>query len=73
MVHKTMMLGETSDISQFCKLECFMWVIIHDETAQFPDDVLKLCHYLGPSIDLGPAMTVKVVMENGQVLNRSTY
>ena len=41
--------------------------------ALFPDDMLKRGHYLGPSIDVGPAMTTKILMENGQVLHRSTY
>ena len=44
-----------------------------DETAPFPDDALKLGCYLGPSIDVGPAMTAKILMKNGQVLHRSMY
>ena len=40
-----------------------------DETAPFLDDVLKLGPYLGPSVDVSPAMTV----ENEHVLHRSTY
>ena len=36
-------------------------------------NVLKLAHYLGPSIDVSPAMTSKILTENGQVLNRSTF
>ena len=39
----------------------------------FPDDVIKLGHYLELSIDVGPAMTTKILTENGQVLHRSTY
>ena len=35
--------------------------------------MLKLGHYFGPSIDVGPAMTAKIFTENGQVLHRSTY
>ena len=35
--------------------------------------MLKLGHYLGPSIDAGPAMTTKILTENGQVLHRSMY
>ena len=35
--------------------------------------MLKLGHYLGLSIDEGPAMTTKIFPENGQVLHRSTY
>ena len=62
------MSGETSDISQFCELELFKWVMFQDETAPFPDDGI----YLGPSIDVGPAMTTKILTETGQVLHRST-
>ena len=35
--------------------------------------MLKLGHYLGPSIDVGPAITPKIFTDNGQVLHRSTY
>ena len=44
-----------------------------DETTLFPDDMLKLGCYLGSSIDVGPAMTAKIFMKNGNVLRRSTY
>ena len=37
------------------------------------DDMLKLGCYVEPSIDIGPAMTTKVLADNGQVLHRSTY
>ena len=50
-VSKTMMSGEASYISQLCLLECFEWVIFSDEASPFPDDMLKVGHYLGPSID----------------------
>ena len=39
------MLGETADTSQFCKLEWCERVIFCDETAPFPDDMLKLGCY----------------------------
>ena len=35
--------------------------------------MLKLGHYLRPSIDIGPAMTAKVLIENRQVLHISMY
>ena len=72
-VPKTVMLGETSGISQFCELEWFKWVMFRNETPPFPDNMLKLGHFLGPSIDIGPAMTTKFLMESGQVLYRSTH
>ena len=68
-----MMSGKTSDISEFCELEWFEWVMLHHEIAPFPDDVLKLGCYLGPSIDISSAMTEKILTEKGQVLHRSTY
>ena len=33
----------------------------------------KLGRYLGPSIDICPALTEKNIKEDGQVLHRSTY
>ena len=67
------MSRETSDISQFCELEWFEWRMFHDETAPIPDDMLKLGHYLGPSIDVGQAMMAKILTQSGQVLHRSIY
>ena len=39
----------------------------------FQDDVEKLGHYLGPSIDVCQAMTANILTEKQQVLHRSTY
>ena len=47
--------------------------MFQDETALFPGNVQKLGCYLGPSIDVDPAMTTKILTENRQVLHRSTY
>ena len=43
-----------------------------DETALFPDDIMRPGNYLGLSIDVSLAMTTKILTENGQVLHRST-
>ena len=72
-VPKTVMSGETSGISQFCKLDWYNWVLYQDETAPLPDDVLKLVCYLGPIVDVGPAITARILTEKGQLLHRSTY
>ena len=69
-VLKTLMSGKISDISEFCKLEWFEWVMFCDETTLFPDNLLKIGHYLGPSINLGPAMTTKILTQNGRVLHK---
>ena len=44
-----------------------------DETFLFPDDALKLGCYIGPNIDIGPAMIAKVVKKNGQAFHRSKH
>ena len=70
-VPKTVVSGETSDNSQFCELEWFKWVMFWDENAPYPDDLLKLVHYHEPSIDVGPAMTAKILTQNGHMFHRS--
>ena len=47
--------------------------MFYNKTAPFQDYVTKLGHYLGPSIDIGPVMTAKILSENGQVIQSSTY
>ena len=66
------MSGETSNLRRFFELEWFKWVIFVIK-LHHSQDVLKLGHYLGPSIDIGPAMTAKVLTENEKVLHRSTH
>ena len=43
-----MMSDETSDISQFCKLEWFKWIMFWDKTAPYTNNVLKFGCYLRP-------------------------
>ena len=31
---------------------------------------IKVRHYFGPSIDVGPAITTKILTQHGQVLHR---
>ena len=72
-VSETNISGETSDISQFCEHPWYGWVKFWDTLVSFPDDKVVLGRYLGPSIDVGPAMTAKLLKANGQVVHRSTY
>ena len=68
-----MMLGETSDMSQFFKLEWFKWVRFQEKNTPLLDDMPKLGHCFVPSMDIDPAMTTKIHMQNGQVLHRSMH
>ena len=72
-VPQTLMTGQTADISQFFELEWYEWVMYHDSAIRFPDDKLVLGKWLGPSIDIGPAMTGKILKANGNTRHVSTY
>ena len=39
----------------------------------FPGDKLVLGRYCGTSIDVGPALTTKILRKNGQQVHRYTY
>ena len=70
---ETIVTGQTADISPFCKLKWYEWVKFCDTSQSFPNDVILLGQYLGPSLDIGPAMTAKILKANGKVVYQSTY
>ncbi len=45
----------------------------HLDTIDYPDEPLCLGKYLGPAIDVGPAMTAKILQHNGKVVYLSMY
>ena len=71
-VPETIVSGETADISPFAAFKWYQWIMYRDTTASFPDDKMVLGRDLGPAIDVGPAMTRKVLKSNGQTIYRST-
>jgi hypothetical protein len=68
------MKGGTADISQICKFAWYNWVMFHDtfNTIAFPDNKLTLGRYLGPATDVGLALTIKILKQNGQYVCRLT-
>ncbi len=42
-------------------------------TIDYPDEPLYVGKYLGPTIEVGPAMTTKIIQNNSKVVYRSTY
>ena len=46
--------------------------MFRDMSVTYPDDTMVLGRDLGPAIDIGPAMTRKVLKSNDQVVYRST-
>ena len=67
------MSGQTSDISPFVELGWYDWVKWYDTNSSYPEPKEHLGRWLGPSIDIGPAMTSKILKQNGQVVYLSSY
>ena len=72
-VPETILSGQTADISPFAEHGWYDWVMWYDSEASYPEPKEKLGRWLGPAVDIGPAMTAKILKANGQVLYRSTY
>ena len=70
---ETLALGETPDISEFATFKWYEWVKYRDQQVAFPDDNFVLARYLDPSFDIGPAMTTKILIKNGQYIHRSIF
>jgi transposase len=71
-VPETIVMGDTADISALALFSWYEWVMFRDTVATYPDDKMVLGRDLGPAIDIGPAMTRKILKANGQVVYRST-
>lgn len=72
-VPETYMTGETADISQISEFGFYQWVMFRDSSVSFPEDDMVLGRWLGPSRDVGPAMSAKILKANGEVVHRSTF
>ena len=66
------MHGMSSDISDICEFEFYEWVMFNDSQATFPKTKFQVGRWLGTSIDVGSALTYKILKSNGQVVPRST-
>ena len=65
--------GETTDISEFAPFKQYDWVKYRDGQVVQPDNNYVLAKYLGPSFDIGPAMSAKLIKCNGGYIHRSTF
>ena len=72
-VSEKVLLGGTSNISQFCEHGFYDWVMFRDKPIQYPGENTVLGRYLGPTIYVGPAMTTKIMKSNREVVYRMTY
>ena len=72
-VPETIMSGQTADISPFAALGWYQWIKYYDMVQGYPEHKEIHGRWLGPAVDIGPAMTSKVLKSNGQVIYTSTY
>jgi hypothetical protein len=56
------------DISTIADYAWYEWVKFRDTAAKFPVSKIQLGRYLGAAIDIGPAITRKILKRNGKVM-----
>ena len=66
------MNGISADISDICEFEFYEWVMFNDPQGTFPETKFYLGRWIGPAVDVGSALTYKILKSNGQVVPRST-
>jgi hypothetical protein len=64
--------GETVDISTIAEYAWYEWVKFRDTGAKLPASKIQLGRDLGAAIDIGPAMTRKILKQNGSIMLRSS-
>ena len=70
---QSMVNPQTPDISRIAEFPWYAWIWWHDQLAPFPIPRKTLGRYLGPTKDIGPVLTAKILKPNGQVIHRSSY
>jgi len=71
-VPETIMTGSTTDISHITEFGWYDWVMYRDNVPSYPDDRLIMGRCLGPTMDIGSALTARILQLNGQFMCRST-
>ncbi len=59
--------------SQFCELAWYHWIMYIPGTVQYPDKPFGLLKCLVSAIDVGPAVTTQILLQNSGVVHRRTY
>jgi hypothetical protein len=68
-----MVTGHTCDISRLAEFGWYQWIWWYDQQGQFPNPKKVLGRYLGPTRDIGMALSAKVLKANGRIIYRSTF
>jgi hypothetical protein len=71
-VPESIVKGKTVDISTTAEYGWYEWVRYRDTAASFPVSEIQVGRYMGAAIDIGTAMSRKVLKANGQVMYRTS-
>ena len=66
---ETLLSGKTTDISPFIEHKWYNFKKWVDHGSSFPEPKEVHGRWLGPSMDIGPAMCPKIIKSNGQIIN----
>ena len=69
----TLLSGQTADISQFVEHKWYNFVKWFEYGSSCPEPKEVHGRWLGPSMDIGPAMCSKIIKSNSQIINLSNY
>ena len=72
-VPEKLLSGKTVDIYPIVEHEWYNFVKWFDHGSSFPEPKEVHGRWLGPSMDIGPAMCSKIIKSNGQIINLSSY
>ena len=65
-VPRTVMKGETVNITHLCEFGWYDWVYFTDNAVAYHNDKWVLGRWLGTNTDIGPASCAKILKENGR-------
>ena len=66
------MHGISVDISDICEFEFYEWIMFNDSQATFHETNFHVGRWLGPVVDVGSALTYKILKSNGEVVPHLT-
>ena len=70
---ENLLSGQTADISPFVEHEWYDFVKWFDHGSILPEPKEVHGRWIGPSMDIGPAMCSRIIQSNGQIINLSSY
>ena len=72
-VPRTVMKGETANITHLCEFGWYDWVYFRDNAVTYHNDKWVLGKWLGSSTDIGPVLCAKILKDNGRCVYISSY